>query len=368
MLDLQNFYILTFNMKNNYKSYIKFLLIIAISLVCVVQLTSIIIDPYNVFGITNFNKRNFPPNTRYLKIEYLAKKNEYNAFILGNSRAYFYNVKSANQLSNNTYNYYNMAVVRETVKGLRRRVEWLVANKKVKNLILALDYDLVLTKINPLELLVQDHPKVTGESWRSFYFKYSLFQPTSLINCIKENLRKEEVYVFDISTGQIQLPYNNYLMKKDPEKYLKEKFIYPIKIKETVKANENGIEEIKKIADILAKNKIDVTVIINPNNHHNSGRWESESYTKWLKRIVEIFGEVWDFSGFNSITTNDRLYYEPNHFNNYVGDLVLSRVFNNKTIVKQIPEDFGFRIIKDNLDIHMQRIKEEYNQYYQTYK
>ena len=30
-----------------------------------------LIDPYRVFGLTDFNRKNFEPNTRYLKVAYL---------------------------------------------------------------------------------------------------------------------------------------------------------------------------------------------------------------------------------------------------------------------------------------------------------
>ena len=46
----------------------------AITVIVLMILATLLIDPYRVFGITNWNKKNFMPNTRYLQIESLKSK------------------------------------------------------------------------------------------------------------------------------------------------------------------------------------------------------------------------------------------------------------------------------------------------------
>ncbi|MDP8935186.1 MAG: hypothetical protein M3N42_13855, partial [Cyanobacteriota bacterium] len=170
--------------KHRQSNYIKLLLIAAASTILVLQIPTLIIDPYKVFGLADFNKKNFDPNTRYLKIEYLLKQEKPNAFILGSSRVNFYDVEVAKSLSN--YNYYNMTAFNDYPLSMRRKLEWLAENRKVSQIILGMDYDhQAINETEDSDLLRQEHPLVSGEPKLKFYYKYTAFQPETLIMCIQ---------------------------------------------------------------------------------------------------------------------------------------------------------------------------------------
>ena len=69
---------------------------------------------------------------------------------------------------------------------------------------------------------------------------------------------------------------------------------------------------------------------------------------------------VWDFSGYNSITTesiSERMdnYIDNSHYSPKTGDLVLGRILSFQT--EKIPEYFGILLTSDNIESHLKQIR-----------
>jgi hypothetical protein len=82
--------------------------------------------------------------------------------------------------------------------------------------------------------------------------------------------------------------------------------------------------------------------------------------------------EVWDFSGYNSVTTENvpalgdsksRMsgYWESSHIRKRLGDLMLARIFGSASqqAAVLLPDDFGRRLAPANVDSNTVRIREE---------
>lgn len=355
-------------------SYIALLVIVAFITILILQIPTLLVDPYKVFGLTDFNKKNFDPNTRYLKIEYLLKNKKPDAFILGSSRVNFYDVKLASLLSQ--HNYYNMTAFNDYPLSIRKKLEWLVANRNVNQIIIGMDYDhQAINETEDSDLLRQEHPLISGEPKLKFYYKYTAFQPETLILSIQSNLEKEVKNVFDVTIGQSKLLRKDELRLKDPESYIASNFKPATTVEGKSKLIKEepkklkSIQELQKIIEIAKSKNIEHIIIINPLNHHRFITFDIDSYATWIRRMVTVTDQVWDFSGINSITKNDKFYYEDTHFTKQAGDLVLSKVFNKK-IEQSLPDDFGVLVTKENLDSHLERLKqlhEDYKNYYQTH-
>ncbi len=98
---------------------------------------------------------------------------------------------------------------------------------------------------------------------------------------------------------------------------------------------------------------------------HAAGLWSE--WEAWKRRLVAIAAEeaskagkppfpVWDFSGYNAVTTEDvpagartamRYYWDGSHFKARVGDMMLARMFGNGTAA---PADFGVRLTAASMD------------------
>lgn len=113
-------------------------------------------------------------------------------------------------------------------------------------------------------------------------------------------------------------------------------------------------------------------------------------FEQWKRDLVNILAEeklnpqnsgnslvLWDFSGYNSITSeaipaaNDRTqmkwYLESSHYKKELGDMVLDRVLNYPKTPKHFSQDFGIIINSNNIESHLQTIRNERARYYQKY-
>ena len=79
-----------------------------------------------------------------------------------------------------------------------------------------------------------------------------------------------------------------------------------------------------------------------------------KDYLAYLKDIATIT-DFYDFSGYNSITTNNCNYYERSHYRPFIGKLIAARIFNDKTV--KVPDDFGQLVTKENITEHLQMLK-----------
>jgi hypothetical protein len=89
----------------------------------------------------------------------------------------------------------------------------------------------------------------------------------------------------------------------------------------------------------------------------------------WKKKITEITFEegfkLWDFSGYNSITTDSVKtpmlnYWDSSHFTEEVAHIVLSKIFGRNEFV---PADFGVLVTPRNIEAHLERIDKDRENY-----
>ncbi|MDJ0631982.1 MAG: hypothetical protein QNJ34_02210 [Xenococcaceae cyanobacterium MO_188.B29] len=127
--------------------------------------------------------------------------------------------------------------------------------------------------------------------------------------------------------------------------------------------SEERLVNFKTIIDTCKKNNIEIIVFISPTHatHYEaisaSGLWST--FEQWKREVVQIT-PVWDFSGYNSITTeliDDRMeyYIDNSHYSPKVGDLVLNRILSFQT--EKVPRDFGVLVNQDNIESHLEQIR-----------
>ncbi|MRR15570.1 MAG: hypothetical protein EG826_03820 [Deltaproteobacteria bacterium] len=71
--------------------------------------------------------------------------------------------------------------------------------------------------------------------------------------------------------------------------------------------------------------------------------------------------DFYDFSGFNSITTNPVNYYEESHYRYQVGDLIIERIFGGTGT--RLSGDFGVLVTRQNVGGHLEKQKRELEAY-----
>jgi hypothetical protein len=125
------------------------------------------------------------------------------------------------------------------------------------------------------------------------------------------------------------------------------------------------LKEFEKIINLCQQKGIETKVFISP---AHATRWEAiHTAEHWsmfeqMKREIVKITPVWDFSGYNTITTelikNDiNNYIDDSHYRQEVGDLILNRILSYKD--KKVPNDFGILLTPNNIEVHLTRIRAE---------
>ncbi len=153
------------------------------------------------------------------------------------------------------------------------------------------------------------------------------------------------------------------------------------------------IEEIRAIFIRAHRDRITLKLLISPSHARqwetlaSAGRWAQ--WEEWKRRLVSMNEEearragqppfpLWDFSGYNSITTEAvpllgdiqtmmRWYFDSSHYTPAVGNLVLDRIFNYQSPDRTVPDDFGVLLTSRTIEAHLARIRLERERYRQTH-
>lgn len=126
---------------------------------------------------------------------------------------------------------------------------------------------------------------------------------------------------------------------------------------------DSFIQDFQDFVKFCKDNNIELKVFIAPSH---ATYWESiwvsriwPFFKQWKRDIVQIT-PFWDFSGYNSITTepvNDSMqnFIESVHYTKKVGNLILNRLLDFHE--EKVPDDFGVWVTPENIESHLARIR-----------
>lgn len=131
------------------------------------------------------------------------------------------------------------------------------------------------------------------------------------------------------------------------------------------KFSEEYFAEFKKIVDLCQEKGIKLTVFISPSHATDmesiraTGKWKVSE--EWKQKIVAIT-PVWDFSGYNSVTTQkiEKImtnYSDSSHYTHEIGNWMLDKMFDRPN--SKIPPDFGLLLTPDNVNVYLDRINKD---------
>ena len=155
----------------------------------------------------------------------------------------------------------------------------------------------------------------------------------------------------------------------------------------------NNLEIYRQLIQLACSDEIDLRIIIPPSHARlfettaAKGIWPM--FEQWKRQLVEINEEeaqrlnanpfpIWDFSGYNSLTTEPvpslgdnqtemRWHWESSHYKKELGDLVLDRIFEYIRPDHSLPDDFGMLLTTESINAHLQQIREDREQWRTTY-
>lgn len=132
------------------------------------------------------------------------------------------------------------------------------------------------------------------------------------------------------------------------------------------------LRDFEKIVQLCQENGINLIVFISPPHVSRleaiyiTRRWQI--FEDWKREITRIT-PVWDFSGYNSVTSEPLAdymtnYIDESHYTKEIGDLILARIF--QTQKEGIPPDFGVFLTSENIEKHLANIREDREKWLQT--
>ncbi len=160
------------------------------------------------------------------------------------------------------------------------------------------------------------------------------------------------------------LTMQNYFYTKDDMDYIKASFLDDSKMYLNFELDYKKINFFQKIVERCLANNIELKVFVCPTKAiyweavHRMQLW---TYLEDLKRRLSAIWPIWDFSGYNPITTqsieqiDNPLYFECSHFRPYTGNLILDRLFDQP----QALQSFGYYLTPGTVEDILVEIRKD---------
>lgn len=137
--------------------------------------------------------------------------------------------------------------------------------------------------------------------------------------------------------------------------------------------NDSSLDEFRKIVVYCKEHQIDLKLFISPLHARHQevirvlGLWPK--FERWKRELLQILqgegheSELWDFSGYNSITAVDIFaegelnYIDSTHYLPRLGHMILSRLLRTDGVY--VPNDFGHVLTPDNIEEKLELFRSE---------
>lgn len=303
---------------------------------------NVLIDPYGVF-LTKSRYNSIEPNKRYIKVLHVCNNPlKYNSFIFGSSR-----VNAINPTFITSDNYYNMSYSSGSpVDHLEDLKYMLKKGVIIKNLLVGIDYMSLIEKISITEndLLRRKFPETISEKI-GFYKNYIFNSPG--IEFMKVAISRNPVIKNGIYENGNVSDNGDSIIESDISRHVNESDFDVPASRFVQDVTNDDIDAIQGILLLARANKINLTFFINPIHYKTFLELNLSNYYNSLYRLSKITS-FFDFGGINSVTIENRNYYETSHYRRHVGDMILGRLFKPKEAITRA--DFGVYV--DSLNIH----------------
>ena len=366
-------------LKRNIKDYRKFnLLLLTTALFPVLSIGAfnVLIDPYGVIyspafpGLNWLKPEQDKHNKLFKTIDIIRFKPT--TILIGSSRAVMGLDPNHPGLADRQ-NAYNLGIPGMHMRELSQYLRHALDNQpKIKQVVIGLDFfmfngNVSKNKAQPDETLGKTSIPIQ-----------------SLINVIFswETLESSQITVASNQKGLNLIPYYSKGMRNNEPKinpHLNEPLV-PIKARfkidisnylnntafyKNYRLDSSLLQEYKELVELCNQKNIELKIFISPESAAQleairaAGLWSG--FEQWKREVSQIT-PVWDFSSYNSITTepitNEMKYFvDGTHYRKEVGDLILNRILNyNPKIVKN---DFGILITPKNIESHLDKIRTE---------
>jgi hypothetical protein len=355
----------------NYSKWIKITVLYTALLFAFIVVPNIFFDTFGVysslFDLNKGKKINYSMsasgiNQRIYNTELILRNpDRFDSFLFGSSRI---GVIDPGKIT--TGHFYNMSypqgIVAEHLSIIKT---FLKKGIKIKNVIIGMDEFSFKSRISEHEnqLLYIMHPDVSGKSRSNLFFRYFFrlprpFEISFWFKFLFKNNGEFKPLFNDTGLNVSWLATEKKIAATGKYSFLNEDFAYSPFIFDQQLANEvfAQIDEMKLLAK---KNNFSLIIFFNPIYAQRYANYAAGFLS--IKKDLAEHTDFYDFSGFNSITTDDFNYYEDHHYRYLIGDMIIQRISGNGNI--KVPDDFGVLVTKNNVYTYINKQKMEMGKY-----
>lgn len=336
----------------NNKRWLKIFVLLSSFLVGSIGLFNYIMDPlWNFSHKFDFNNIQNGFDERQQKTNFVNSRNmdKYEGLLLGSSRS-----THINQMDFVGMNIFNYAISSIQPYEYKEYIDFFKKNKnkkKLKYIIIGADF----YGTNKPKDVKFEEPIFYINKTESFGYRYKILfsldgfkkSKDNLINYFKgskEYYNRDNIKYMKRVSEEERLARYTANLKRHTETFIGDNYEYNnelVTIYKTLKKDNLGTEIIIFTSPVTAD--LLVSIIKNGNR--------LKEYKDWLHNMVKIFGKIYHFMDINSITTNLNNYPDDDHYYCDVGTLLANKV--SKSLNKNIPEDFGILLNKENIDKYL---------------
>ena len=317
-------------------------------------------------------------SARAIKLKYLHQhRDEYDAVIMGGSKTGQFSVDPLSEYTG--LRYYNLYFNHGNFKDYLDYTPFLIEDVGIKELTLSLSsYEVNMYDRTQQGTNYETPAITTGSKAKQFLetLKYLVSDRRSLAKYARKNKKRAEAgqYFADcVVDGERNRRKTIMAYHEDPDLFVQTQVMIDYNnrlaalfsgyaLDEKIDNMQQNIEALRQIKQMCDSAGVTLKVLITPACFNERHLYEGEEFYTYIRDIIKITGELWDFSNFCDINLNPYNFLDSRHFNNEVADLVVDTMYGVRSC-----DGFGVLLNKDNIDEYITQRRADYLKYKQEY-
>lgn len=349
------------------KSSKKWVITFVILMVCVLVFIGSVnyfVDPYGYFRFQggNYFELNDDYYTRVLKAERIKNySDEYDAYIIGGSKAS--GIRADNMKEIDGYNYYNSYIQSGNFEEYEKYINYIIENDS--------DVKKILLHLSSIEVKEYSRQNL-GDTYVTPAQVNGTSKVKEVFKMLFKNLKvsvEEIEKIADKKTNPVSYPelpsgernlgkyYDAVTLDKEwfKQRYVMKDYdesLYSL-FNEQPEQSDNMrlcLEALRRIKSVCDANGVELSVVFGPSFITEMAVFDGPQFWNYYGEVVNIVGDVWDFSDYNDIMLNPYNFYNNLHFFYDVGDLMLATMKSNEAQYESddtVFGHFGYHVYSD---------------------
>ena len=322
-----------------------------------------VVDPYGAFGDKAFNMPSYSVsmNQKIVKTDYIEKNyKKYNTYIVGGSKAGGLLAEDVDKAFGGETKAYNIMSFLGEFEYYEDTINYLIDKCEAKSIILQLS--VLETKYygafqSPTSSMSYKVGKITEAE---YYDKFLFSDLTEVINKIKTSQIEdyESTTKLNFETGvQNRAKTLKTLESMGTDFYIKGAGFTQKPNEKVLMGIEDNLQALQRIVDKCKEKGVTFTLISAPTSNKEFMIYPKDVLKDYMIRMASIC-PYWNFTGYNSESSNYWNFYDVNHYRRELGQMMLTKMKNVQVGIvppEQIPSDFGVYVTPENAQAEMDR-------------